>query len=161
MEITKPEEKGYITFKEYTESQDRIKRELLRSQETIKNDLSKRLEKSEAEQDKLEDKVDVIDIKVDQVMALVLPLTVATQNTADNTKEMTRVLKEFTTSQTKTNGMFVEKFHGQDLKITGLEHVTLGLSSKKKYNVGVTVAAISFAGIFIGGLFQLAPLFFN
>lgn len=146
----KGESRGFITYNEYNESQLRMQ-----------DDLSKRFDKYDSKHEKLEDKIESVDDKVEQVRALVLPLTVATQNTADNTKEMTKVLKAFTTSQYETNDLFLDKLHGQDLKIKGLENITQGLTSKKKYNVGVTVAAIGFAGVVIGGLFQLAPLFFN
>lgn len=159
METTNLEDsKGFISFKEYTESQDKIKTELLRTQENIKNELSKRLEKSEAKQDKLEDKVDDIANEVEQVKDIVVPLSIAMNATADNTKEMSQTLKTFAEGQTITNNMFVEKFHSNDLKMVGLENITSGLASKKNYNLGVTAAMITFGGLFVTGLFQAAPV---
>jgi len=150
--------RGFVTFKEYTESQDKIKRELLDSQNTVKKELTTRLEKAEVQHDKLDAKINGIDDKVDQVRNVVLPLEVAMNSTAENTKQLVENFAKFTDSQVSRNDLFVEKFHANDLKVAGLENVTNKFADKKTYNLGVTVAFITFAGLFVTGLFQMAPV---
>lgn len=151
----------FITVREYTLSQDRIKRELLESQNAVKLELTSRLEKGDARHDKLDTKINSIDDKVDQVKEVVLLLTPAMNSTAENTKQLVVQFEKFTVSQVTDKGLFIDKFHTQDLKIAGLENVTNAFADKKTYNIGVTVAAIGFAGVFVTALFQFAPLLFN
>lgn len=105
-------------------------------------------------------KVGVMDGKLTQLNEVVLPLTLAMNQIADNTNEMNKSLKESNKNQSKTNSMFTDKIHSQDLAIESMRSITNGITDKKKYNAGVVVAVISLVGIFVGGLFQLAPYLF-
>lgn len=134
---------NFVTYKEMVESQDSVKQELL-----------EKIEKSDKQ-------VERLDEKVDNLNDLVLPLTVAMNQTAENTKEMSESLKEFTKKQSETNGIFHDKINGQALAIEGIKNVTNGLTEKKKYNATVIVAIIGLVGVFVTGLFQLAPIIFN
>lgn len=181
------DQSGFITFKDLTKeldiSQDRLKSELLENQASVKKELmlnqadvkkelmhnqadvkkefARRMDKSEAQVEKLSNKVEGISDKVIDLKDLVIPLTIAMNATAENTKEMSAFLKESTENQTSINQAFREKFHGQDLSIEGLKFTTNSMAEKKKYNLGVTVAGIGLAGTFIAGLFQLAPIMFK
>jgi len=150
--------RGFITMTEYNKSQDKIKQELLASQEAVKRELTKRLEKAEIQHDKLDDKINGIDDKVDQVRNVVLPLEVAMNSTALNTEKLVKAFDKFADSQENRNTQFVEKFHTNDLKVASIENVTNAFADRKTYNLGVTVASITFAGLFVTGLFQLAPV---
>lgn len=143
-------EKSYVTYKELSESQDRIKEELM-----------DHIERGEKQMDKLETKVSTINDKVSSLNDLVLPLTVAMKQTAENTKEISQSLKEFTKTQSSTNDIFHDKINAQAIALEGMKSVTSGLTEKKKYNVTVVVAIIGLIGVFITGLFQLAPILFN
>lgn len=159
--LVKTSPKSFITFREYTESQDKIKADLLRSQESVKKELTKRLEKAETQADKLDTKINGIDDKVDQVKEIVVPLTIAMNNMADNSNKLVLTLEKFTESQAVTNGLFQKELHGQAITIEGLKAIAARLTEKKTYNLGVTVAAITLVGTFIGGLVTLAPMLFN
>jgi uncharacterized coiled-coil protein SlyX len=141
---------GYVTYKEMTASQQGIKKELLEI-----------IDKGEKKMDKLEDKVTNVTEKVGHLNDIVLPLTVVMQQTADNTKEMSQTLKEFTKSQSMTNELFNDKISAQNVTIEGIKNVTNTITEKKKYNVTVVVALIGLIGVFITGLFQLAPILFQ
>lgn len=129
-------------------------REMVDAQENIKGDIDKKIEK-------VDDKVNSINDKVSHLNDLVLPLTVAMKQTADNTKEISESLKEFTRSQSTTNGIFRDELHEHAVTLEGVKNITSGLTDKKKYNATVIVAIISLIGVFITGLFQLAPVLFN
>lgn len=150
--------RGFVTMREYGESQDKIKKELLASQEAVKRELTKRLEKAEIQHDKLDDKINGIDDKVDQVRNVVLPLEVAMNSTALNTEKLVKAFDKFADSQEHRNTQFVEKFHTNDLKVASIENKTNNLTDRKTYNIGVTAAMITFAGLFVTGIFQLAPV---
>jgi len=152
--------KGFISFREYTESQDKIKRDLLKSQESVKRDLTTRLEKAEVHQEKLDLKVEGIDGKVDGLKELVIPLSIALTQTAENTKQMAQSMEKFTESQTVTNGIFYDKIHGQAIMMEGFKSIAEGITEKKKYNLGVTVAGLGIISVIITGLFNLAPIIF-
>lgn len=129
-------------------------REMVDAQENIKEDIDKKIEK-------VDDKVNSINEKVSHLNDLVLPLTVAMKQTAENTKEISESLKDFTRNQSATNGIFHDKIHSQEITIEGLKTVTSGITEKKKYNATVVVAILGLIGVFITGLFQLAPVLFT
>lgn len=152
---------GYVTFKEMSESQDKVKKEILDSQENVKKSIMEHIERGDKQTEKLDNKVNNITDKVANLNDLVLPLTIAMKQTAENTKEISESLKDFTKSQSTTNGIVYDRLHAQDLSIEGLKNITSGIAEKKKYNVSVVVALISLVGVFIAGLFQLAPILFG
>lgn len=102
--------------------------------------------------------MDKVEDKVDDLKDLVLPLTVAMNQTAENTKEMAKSFKEFALSQSTTNGTFRDKIHNQDLTIADLKNITGSITEKKKWNAGVVVAIITTAGGIMIAVFQLAPV---
>ena len=130
-------------------------------QESLKKDIMDHVERGEKRVDRLDIKMNNIDEKVNQLNELVLPLTVAMKQTAENTKDMSDSLKEFTKNQSDTNGIFYEKFNAQAMTIENIKNLTNTITDKKKYNVSVVVAIIGLVGIFITGLFRLAPMIFN
>lgn len=132
-----------VTYREMTESQNTVKKEIM------------------GHVSKLDVKLGLVENEVRYVKELVLPLTVAMNQTAENTKDMANSLKEFTRAQTDTNTGFKDKMHSHDLALEGIRSITNGITERKKYNVGVTVAIISLIATFIAGLFQLAPIIFN
>lgn len=132
----------YVTYKDLTLSQERLKDDVL---EHV---------------DKVESRVNIVEGKVDDLNKIVLPLTVAMNQTAENTKKISETLEVFTKSQSETNGKFYDKFHAQDLEIQGVKNLASGLSEKKKYNATVTVAILGIVSAFITGMFTLAPLMF-
>lgn len=136
----------YVTYKELTDS---------------KQDIMEHIEQSNKRVDRLDNRVEVIGEKVSSLNDLVLPLTVAMKQTAENTREISESLKDFTNSQRETNGIFHDKINSQAIVLEGIKFVTKGATDKKKYNVAVVVAMIGLAGAFITGLFQLAPIIFN
>jgi methyl-accepting chemotaxis protein len=136
----------YVTYKELSDS---------------KQDLMEHIEQGNKRVDRLDDKVDTINDRVGHLNDLVLPLTVAMKQTAENTREISESLKEFTKSQSETNDRFHEKISSQAVTIEGMKSVTAGITDKKKYNATVVVAIIGLVGVFVTGLFQLAPLIFN
>lgn len=140
---------NYVTYKQLSESQDRMKEEIM-----------DHIERNEKQIDKLDTKVENIDDKLSSLNDLVLPLTVAMRQTAENTKEISQSLKEFTKTQSSTNDIFHDKINAQAVVIEGMKSVTAGLSEKKKYNATVVVAIIGLLGVFVTGLFQLAPILF-
>lgn len=140
----------FVTHKELNEYNDRLRKE-------IRTDISK----SDKVVEKLDTRVQKIDEKVDMLNDLVLPLTIAMNQTADNTKEMSQSLKEFTKAQTTTNDILNEKINGHAITIENLKGVTSSMTEKKKYNVTVVVALIGLVGVFVTGLFQLAPFLFQ
>lgn len=131
------------TYREMTEYVGKIKKEVL------------------GEVRKIDHKVEVLDNNFTQLNNIVLPLTIAMNQTADNTKEMSTSLKEFTKNQMVANGIFTEKMHNQDLAISDMRNITNGITDKKKYNASVVVAIVGLVGLFVSGLFGLAPLLFN
>jgi hypothetical protein len=170
------DQSGFITFKdlakeldetqyklknELLQNQSEVKKELMVNQSEVKKEFARRMDKSDKQVEKLSDKVEGINDKVIDLKDLVIPLTIAMNATAENTKEMAAFLKESTENQSSINETFREKFHGQDLSIEGLKFATNSMEEKKKYNLGVTVAGIGLAGTFIAGLFQLAPIIFK
>lgn len=150
--------RGFITLREYSESQDKIKKELLASQDAVKKELTTRLEKAEVQHGKLDDKINGIDDKVDEVRNVVLPLEVGLLNIAENTKQLVLGFAKFTDSQENRNTQFIEKFHTNDLKVASIENKTNSLLDRKTYNIGVTAGLLTLAGIFVTGMFQLAPV---
>lgn len=141
---------NYVSHKELAEAQDRTK-----------DDIMDHIDNHEKNIERLDVKVQRIDEKVGHLNDLVLPLTVSMRQTAENTKEISESLKEFTKSQSATNGIFYDKFNKTAVEMENLKTVTTGLGEKKKYNATIVVAIISLIGIFITGMFQLAPLFFE
>lgn len=152
---------GFVTYRELSECQDNIKRDLIENQESVKKDVMEHVERGDKRVDRLDIKMNNIDEKVNQLNDLVLPLTVAMKQTAENTKDMSDSLKQFTKNQSDTNGIFYEKFNAQAISIESIKNITNNITDKKKYNVSVVVAIIGLVGIFITGLFQLAPMIFN
>lgn len=140
----------FVTYKELSDSQARIK-----------EDIMEHIERGEKQIDKLDIKVNGISDKVSNLNDLVLPLTVAMKQTAENTREISKSLKDFTKTQSITNDMFHDKINAQSLAIEGVKTVTNGLTEKKRYNATVVVAIIGLVGVFITGIFQLAPILFQ
>lgn len=110
---------------------------------------------------RLDYQVGVMNGKLSQLNDVVLPLTLAMNQTAENTKEISTSLKAFTKTQSVTNGIFTDKMHNHDLAIAGIKSITDGITDKKKYNAGVVVAVIGLVGLFVSGLFGLAPYIFT
>lgn len=136
-------------------------KEMVKSQDDTKQDIIDRIEKGDKRVDKLDDKINDVDKKVDHLNDLVLPMTVAMKQTAENTKDISESLKEFTRNQSTTNNIFHEKINAQALSIQGIENIAVGMTDKKKYNATVVAATIGLVGIFVAGMFQLAPIIFN
>lgn len=140
----------WITYKALSESQARTKDELM-----------EHIERGEKQVDKLDQKVNSIDERVGQLNNLVLPLTVSMRQTAENTKEISESLKEFTRNQSTTNSTLSDRINQHTVDIEGIKSVTNTIGDKKKYNATVIVALIGFMGVFVTGLFQLAPILFE
>lgn len=136
-------------------------KDLMDHNSRLKDDIKSDIDKTERVVEKLDERVQQIDAKVDMLNDLVLPLTSAMTQTAENTKDISLSLKEFTQAQTKTNHIFQDKINGQAVAIESLKGITNAMGEKKKYNVTVVVALIGLVGAFVTGLFQLAPFLFQ
>lgn len=132
----------YVTYREMTEHQEALKKDIL------------------GQLGEVEQQVELVEDEVNELKVLVLPLVVSMKQTAENTKEISESLKEFTRTQTQTNVIFQEKFSSQALDIQAVKNIADGLTEKKKYNATVTVGIIGLISAFITGMFTLAPLMF-
>lgn len=132
-----------VTYKVLNDTTKELKREIMGHVDSVKS------------------RVDDVDNKVDQLNDLVLPMVVSMRQTADNTKEMTESLKDFTKSQRDTNDLLKEKIHEHDLSIEQFKSFSAMMSDKKKYNATIVVALIGVMGVLITSIFNMAPLFFG
>lgn len=122
-------------------------RELVRTQDALRSEMS--------------GKIDSVDDKVDNLRDMVLPLLETSKQTAENTRKMADSMDKFTEGQRATNGRIYEKLNGHDVSLEGLRLTAGASAEKKKSNATIIVAVISTVGALILGIFQLAPLFFN
>lgn len=122
-------------------------RELVRTQDALRSEMSS--------------KIDGVDDKVDNLRDMVLPLLETSKQTAENTRKMADSMDKFTEGQRATNGRIYEKLNGHDVSLEGLRLTAGASAEKKKSNATIIVAVISTVGALILGIFQLAPLFFN
>ncbi len=122
-------------------------RELVRTQDALRSEMS--------------GKIDSVDDKVDNLRDMVLPLLETSKQTAENTRKMAESMDKFTEGQRATNGRIYEKLNGHDVSLEGLRLTAGASAEKKKSNATIIVAVISTVGALILGIFQLAPLFFN
>lgn len=136
-------EKEYVTYKE-----------MLAVQGKLKDEMCKDIEK-------VDGRVDILDGKVDQLTELVIPMNIAMKQTADNTKEISESLKEFTRNQNMTNNAFSTKIGEHAVALQDVKSIANGLAEKKKYNATIVVAIIGLISVFVAGLFQLAPVLFS
>lgn len=112
-------------------------------------------------EDKLYNKINTVDDKVDSLNKIVLPLVETSKQTAQNTAKMASSLDEFAKEQRKTNGKFYDRLHDHELSINELGQKTKAQVEEKKANATVTVAVI---GAIVGittAIFNLAPLLFK
>lgn len=139
----------FVTHKDLADRQKQLRDELMedisRTEKTIEN---------------VDKKVQAVDDKVSTLQELVLPLTVAMNATAENTKKISQTLEKFTEAQSDTNQIFNDRIGSHSVDIENLRGVTNSISDRKKYNATVVVALIGLVGTFIVSLFGLAPLFF-
>lgn len=122
-------------------------RELVRTQDALRSEMS--------------GKIDSVDDKVDNLRDMVLPLLETSKQTAENTRKMAESMDRFTEGQRATNGKLYEKLNGHDVSIEGLKLTAGANVEKKKSNallIGTIITAV--AGV-ITGLFTLAPYIFN
>lgn len=122
-------------------------RELVRTQDALRSEMSS--------------KIDSVDDKVDNLRDMVLPLLETSKQTAENTRKMAESMDRFTESQRATNGRIYEKLNGHDVSLEGLKLTAGANAEKKRGNATIIVAVISTVGALILGIFQLAPLLFN
>lgn len=122
-------------------------RELVRTQDALRSEMSS--------------KIDGVDDKVDNLRDMVLPLLETSKQTAENTRKMAESMDRFTEGQRATNGRIYEKLNGHDVSLEGLKLTAGANAEKKRSNATIIVAVISTVGALILGIFQLAPLFFN
>lgn len=122
-------------------------RELVRTQDALRSEMSS--------------KIDGVDDKVDNLRDMVLPLLETSKQTAENTRKMADSMDKFTEGQRATNGRIYEKLNVHDVSLEGLRLTAGASAEKKKSNATIIVAVISTVGALILGIFQLAPLFFN
>ena len=127
---------------------------LARTQDELRREMTAKIEK-------VNDKVDDVDDKVDNLRDMVLPLLESSKQTADNTRKIAEAMDKFTESQHATNGKIYDKLNAHDVSLEGLKHTAGAVIEKKKGNVTIIVAVLSIVGTLVGGLFALAPLFFN
>lgn len=106
--------------------------------------------------------------RIDEIMELVLPMAESSKQTAENTRKTAELMERFTDEQRRTNGKFYDKLHVHDLQFSGIEgqftDVSVRLnaqSESKKSNTTLWVALIGLIGIFISGIFALAPSLFS
>ena len=130
---------AFITFRDLDKSQQAIREEVQR----------------------IDDKVDAVDEKVDNLRDMVLPLLESSKQTAENTRKIAESMDKFTEEQRRTNGKMYERLNGHDVQLTDLKHMAGGVAEKKKANATVIVAVLGVVGTIIGGLFALAPVFFQ
>lgn len=129
-------------------------RELVRTQDELRKELSSKIEGTSR-------RLDDVDDKVDHLRDLVLPLLETSKQTAENTRKMAESMDKFTESQRATNGRIYEKLNVHDVSLEGLKHTAGANAEKKRSNATIIVAVISTVGAIILGIFQLAPLLFN
>lgn len=142
---------AFITHDVLTETQDRLKKELLANQKDVKEELSKRMDKGESTMDKLGD-------KVDDLQVMVIPLLASMEATAKNTERLVVSFDEFAKSQNTKNDNLISKVNEHEVKIETVTHIVNAVSDKKKYNAGIVVAAIGVIGLVVTGIFNLAPI---
>lgn len=149
---------AFITHDVLTETQEKLEKRLLDTQKDLKDELSRRMYKGETTMEKLGDRVEGLDDKVDDLKIMVLPLLAATEATAKNTERMAVSFDEFAKSQSIKNDTIFNRVSAQDVTIEGLKHITNGITDKKKYNVAIVVAAIGVVATLVTGIFNLAPI---
>lgn len=129
-------------------------RELTRTQDALRKELSDKIDGNNR-------RLDDVDDKVDNLRDMVLPLLETSKQTAENTRKMAESMDRFTEGQRATNGRIYEKLNGHDVSLEGLKLTAGANAEKKRSNATIIVAVISTVGALILGIFQLAPLFFN
>lgn len=134
---------GYVTRLELVESQDKLKTDIMR------------------QINKTHDDIDKVDDKVDQLRDIVLPLVESSKQTAENTKVIAASLTDFVKTQQETNTKLQEKQNNQELAIQGLHNVTGAISTKKKANAGIIIAVIGGISTIVGGIIAMAPKLFQ
>lgn len=122
-------------------------RELVRTQDALRNEMS--------------GKIDSVDDKVDNLRDMVLPLLETSKQTAENTRKMAESMDKFTEGQRATNGRIYEKLNVHDVSLEGLRLTAGASAEKKRSNAGIIIAVITTVGGIITGLFALAPIIFN
>lgn len=129
-------------------------RELVRTQDELRKELSTKIEGTSR-------RLDDVDDKVDHLRDLVLPLLETSKQTAENTRKMAESMDKFTESQRATNGRIYERLNVHDVSLEGLKHTAGASAEKKKSNATIIVAVIGAVTTLITGLFALAPYVFN
>lgn len=154
------QQSAFITYRELSFTQDKIREELLKGQTALKEEFSLIVNGVKKDLGKVDNKVNHLDDKVDDLKTLVLPLLEATKQTAINTEKMSLSMDKFIESQRVTNGNFHEKINGQAIVMEGLKHIAGGVVEKKKFNAAIIVAIITTVGGIVMGIIQLAPFIF-
>ena len=121
--------------------------ELVKSQQRLKDEMTGEIKQ--------------VDDKVDDLRSIVLPLVETSKQTADNTKNISDAINDFTKEQRKTNSNMWNKLNDHDVSLA-----EIGVSSKTKSdtwkaNAQIIVAVIGIIGLIITGIFNIAPLFFQ
>lgn len=118
--------------------------------------------------EKVESKITNVDDKVDDLRVMVLPMLESLKQTADNTKEMSGELRQYTAEQRRTNGKFFEKLSNHDVLFADVKgqfaEVGVKLSTQseaKKSNAALWSALFVTIGGIITAMFQFAGTLFK
>lgn len=122
-------------------------RELTRTQEKLRDELSGKIDGSNR-------RIDGVDDKVDNLRDIVLPLLESSKQTAENTRKMADGFERFAD---RTN----ERLNGLDVSTEGLKHIASGATEQKKIRGTIVVAIIGGVTTLIATLFALAPHLFK
>lgn len=119
------------------------------------------LEAQRDTEDKVFEKIGVVEGKVDTLNEIVLPLIESSKQTAKNTEKMAITMDEFTRDQRKRNSEFYNRLHDHDKSIYELGLDTRTNVELKKERTKIIVAVIGVVSVLVGGIFGLAPFIFN
>lgn len=121
--------------------------ELVKSQQRLKDEMTGEIKQ--------------VDDKVDDLRSIVLPLVETSKQTADNTKNISDAINDFTKEQRKTNSNMWKKLNDHDVSLAEIGITSKTKSDTWKANAQIIVAVIGIIGLIITGIFNIAPLFFQ
>lgn len=121
--------------------------ELVKSQQRLKDEMTGEIKQ--------------VDDKVDDLRSIVLPLVETSKQTADNTKNISDAINDFTKEQRKTNSNMWNKLNDHDVSLAEIGITSKTKSDTWKANAQIIVAVIGIIGLIITGIFNIAPLFFQ
>lgn len=112
-------------------------------------------------ENKMVERIESVDNKVDTLSEIVLPLVESSKQTAENTSRIAQNLDEFTREQRMTNGRFYDSLHAHELELSKLGHKhSAKVEEKKSMAKIVTTVIVALSGVILA-IIELAPLLFK